>query len=142
MLDFATEDALSQLEPEVFKKEAVFFPSMDYMDYLRCDGVQVAQRIDRFLTLIWDRDQSELVGFRLKGIHNFFLKKLQPSLDLSDEDFVPVRDLFLLALQELGDKTFGDNKGADVIDIAAYKNAQRLAAEDDVHVEIELLKAA
>lgn len=124
-----------------FKRVAVYFSSMDYVDYVRADGLHIAQRIDRFLTLIWDEAGEELVGFKLKGIKHFFLTELKPVLQLTDDDFILVRDLFVALMTKFGNELFAQD-GEQVR--AAYRRAMRIAASDNVQISLpsEELEAA
>ena len=113
-----------------FKRAAVYFPSMDYVDYIREDGVNICERVDQFLTVIFNED-GDMVGFKLKGIRNFFLKKLKPALSLEDDDFVWVRDLFVALASAKGDEMFPDDE-RKVTRMKAYRRAAKIAKEDDV----------
>ena len=113
-----------------FQKLAVYFPSMDYVDYVREDGIKICERVDEFLTVIWN-ENDEMVGFKLKGIRNFFLKKLKPALSLQDDDFVWVRDLFVALATERGNEMF-PNDARQERRRSAYRRAVKIASEDNV----------
>ena len=143
MLDYATTDALSQFDGHELKSTAVYFAEMDYVDYIRRDCVQVSQRIDHFLTLIWDDTMTDLVGFRIKGINNVFLNKLKPAFNLSDEHFIPVRDLFVLAVTEFAEEFFDNGAKKDnSVRLEAYKKAAKMATDDHVCLDQELFDLA
>ena len=91
MTHHAEASDFAQIEGREFAKIAVYFPSMDYVDYIQRDTLTISSRIDRFLTIMCDED-GDMVGFRLKGLRNVFMKKIQPALQLADDDFVHVDD--------------------------------------------------
>lgn len=124
----------------VFQKLAVYFPSMDYVDYVREDGIKVYERVDQFLTVIWN-ENNDMVGFKLKGIRNYFLRKLQPALSLQDDDFVWVSELFAALATEIGNDLFENGVRQDE-KRAAYKRAAKIAREDCVKFVAPELMAA
>lgn len=124
----------------VFQKLAVYFPSMDYVDYVREDGIKVYERVDQFLTVIWN-ENNDMVGFKLKGIKNYFLRKLQPALSLQDDDFVWVSELFAALATEIGNDLFENGVRQDE-KRAAYKRAAKIAREDSVKFVAPELMAA
>ena len=52
---------------ENFDKQASYYRTMDFLEYVSEDTTVVADRIDDFLTVLWAADDRRLVGFRLKG---------------------------------------------------------------------------
>ncbi|MEM9100182.1 MAG: hypothetical protein AAGC79_16830 [Pseudomonadota bacterium] len=126
----ATVADFERLDAQEYEKVAVYFPSMDYVDYIRNDGVAICERIDRFLTVMRNED-GEMIGFKLKGIKNFFLKRLKPALSLEDEDFVYVKDMFVALATAMGDEMFPDDDKQRKR-TQAYRNASRIAREDQV----------
>ena len=124
-----------------FQKLAVYFPSMDYVDYVRGDGIKICERVDQFLTVIWN-ENDEMIGFKLKGIRNFFLKNLKPAFSLQDDDFVWIRDLLVALVQEKGDEIFPDDARKERRK-SAYRRAAKIAHDDEVKfVTPELAHAA
>jgi len=49
---------------DVSVRAAVYFSSMDYLDYVREDCVKIYDRVDRFLTVIWN-EEGDMIGFKL-----------------------------------------------------------------------------
>ena len=142
MNEAAKRDDFARSFDSEFARVAVYFPSMDYLDYVRSDGLHVSERIDRFLTLVWDEAGDELVGFKLKGLKHFFLTQLKPALQLADDDFIAVRDLFVALATKFGDELFADD--GDRVRIA-YRRAMKIAANDNVQLSMpsaEMLEAA
>ena len=71
-----------------FQARAVYFSDSDCVEYVMEDTFTVYERVDDFLTLIYDETKISPVGFKLKGFKNFFSKHLQPLFKLHDEQFV------------------------------------------------------
>ncbi|EAQ24332.1 hypothetical protein [Roseovarius sp. 217] len=124
------------VEGKEFSKVAVYFPSMDYIDYVQRDTLTISDRIDQFLTITYDED-GEMVGFRLKGLKNVFLKKIKPTLQLTDSDFVHVRDIFIALVSQFGDALISDNAKR-----SAYKKAYKLSESDNVTLDVSEYKMA
>jgi len=114
-----------------FVKSAAYFETMDCIEYVKYDAVLVSDRIDKFLTVIRD-EREQIVGFKIKGIRNYFLRELKPALSLSDDDFFYVKDLFVALVSKLGDDLFANSPSKK----AAYQDAARIAANDNVRLAI------
>lgn len=132
MFETMTQSDFENLTINSFKKTAVYFESMDYIDYVRHDDITVSKRVDQYLTLILNNTSTNIVGFRLKGIKNFFLRTLQPALNLTDDDFVSVKEIFVALVQFLGDEM----NDPDIR--TAYSSAASIASEDDVQVTLPM----
>lgn len=115
---------------------AIYFRDSDCVEYVKSDSFCVYERVDGFLTLIRRPGSGELVGFKLKGFRNR-IKKLAPSLVLSDKHFLHLISAIESIYTELGDQIFKDEKRK-----AAYKEAYQLAANDNVKLEKAELLAA
>lgn len=111
-------------------KLAVYFPSMDYIDYIREDGIRISERIDEYLSVLRN-EFGDVVGFKLKGFKNYFLKKLKPEFSLADTDFVWLSDLLAVLIHEEGDKIFADEQRS-VQRMSAYRQVRAIAREDKV----------
>lgn len=125
-----------------YVKAAVYFPSMDYLDYAREDGIKIFERVDQFLTVIWN-ENGEMIGFKLKGIRNFFLTKLKPALSLRDDDFVWVRDIFVALATDKGAEMFPDDNRKEER-VVQYRRALKIATDDNVKIvapDLELMAA-
>jgi hypothetical protein len=125
----AINDDFSLSSNYKFVASAAYFESMDCIEYVKCDAVLVSDRIDEFLTVIRNED-GIMVGFKVKGIKNYFLQNLQPALSLSDDDFVYVKDIFVALTTKLGDDLFADNDEKRT----AYRDATRIASNDNVRL--------
>jgi hypothetical protein len=123
-------------------KLAVYFPSMDYIDYIREDGIKISERIDEYLSVLRN-EFGDVVGFKLKGFKNYFIKKLKPAFSLEDADFVWISDLLVALVQEEGAKIFADDQ-RKVHRLSAYRQVSKIAREDKVvcsKLEIEAIAA-
>ena len=60
----------AELAPE-FSAHASYYESMDLVEYMTVDATTISDRIDEFLTLIWDANIDDVVGFKLKGFRLF-----------------------------------------------------------------------
>ena len=91
--------------------EAVYFPSMDYILYLRQDSAYVADRIDEWLTLLLDPQTGDAIGIKLKGFRNIYLRMLEVLRDSRTdlERRVPFRSFIALA------ETYASQLGDDII---------------------------
>ena len=105
---------------------AVYYEASDIVEYVRHDVPCVHRRIDDLLTLMLDMDSMEVVGFKIKGFKNFYLKHLKPTYDLLDNDFISLVTVIERALEAAGDSIFGYDRKT------AYRQAHRIAAEDQV----------
>ncbi len=120
-----------------FFPAAVYFADSDCVEYVKEDSFCVYDRVDEFLTLIWDATQQDLVGFKLKGFKLLFNTRLKPIYKLNDEQFVAVVSVIETVCTKLGDALFQDERVA-----RAYKMAKNLAANENVRIEQVALKAA
>jgi hypothetical protein len=124
-------------EPAVcggYERRAVYFTDSDCVEYVREDGFVVYERVDEFLTLIFDDTKYNLVGFKLKGFKYVFDAHLKPLLQLNDSQFVELVSAIEAICSEHGDKLFANQGRA-----RAYKAARRLAARDSVKLTSDFL---
>jgi hypothetical protein len=66
---------------------AVYFTDSDCVEYVKEDVFCVYERVDKFLTLIFDETKLNLIGFKLKGFRCLFEKHLKPLFELHDKQF-------------------------------------------------------
>jgi len=121
-------DTLDLLTP--YRPVALYLDDADSVEYMRRDVAVVYRRIDGFLTLALDLKSRELVGFRLKGFRNFFLKHLKPRYQLLDDDFIPMVSVIEEAVQVVGDELVSHPERK-----AAYRDVKKMAHEDKVKME-------
>lgn len=133
-------DAFGAHLSPVFVKRATYNADMDFLEYVSCDDVTVSDRIDPFLTVMWNYEQTDIVGFRLKGFRCIFNEILKKVSHLKDEDFDPLVDTLKLVFTKFGNDLFPapaeDSSRAD-----AYKSTVRLIKQDKVHLPEEVTQA-
>ncbi|MDP3406739.1 hypothetical protein [Bosea sp. (in: a-proteobacteria)] len=105
---------------------AIYYEASDSVEYLREDAACVYRRIDETLTLALEMESRTLVGFRLKGFKNFYLRHLNQKHQ-GQENFLKLVTVLEEALELIGNRIFVDSNIAD-----AYQNAYRIASEDQV----------
>lgn len=99
---------------------AVYYEDADMVEYVRRDVPAVAKRVDALLTLLVGmRDREDVIGFRLKGFKNYYLRNLA-GLD----DFVALVTILEQEITKIGDATFDRRE--------AYKKARELAVAGNV----------
>lgn len=99
---------------------AVYYEEADLVEYVRKDVPSVCRRIDGLLTLVFNmKDRSELIGFRLKGFKNYYLRNLN-GLD----DFVSLVHVLEHEMTKVGNAAFERRE--------AYKKAREIADVDQV----------
>lgn len=98
--------ALAQLVPQFgpegipdFRACARYYPGMDFLLYLQEDSSFRADRVDRFLTLLWHPQEDRLIGLKFKDWKLAF-DRLKADYKLSDNDFLPLVKALELALLE------------------------------------------
>lgn len=115
----------TNIGPKPFESYASYFHGMDYVEFITVDRRTVSERVDGFLTLIYNADHDKLVGFRLKGFECFFNEHLREIYKLQDEHFIQLATVIETYVQTIGESIFDERK-------AAYKAAYRLAKENEV----------
>jgi hypothetical protein len=106
---------------------ATYFHDSDCVEYVKRDSLLVYDRIDEFLTLIFDGTGKQLVGFKLKGFKNIFTQQLSANFRLNDRQFVNLVPAFEAICQEIGDQLDADDDRKQ-----SYRAAIDLAANDNV----------
>jgi hypothetical protein len=119
--------------------QAVYFLDSDCVEYVKEDAFCIYQRVDDFLTLIFDQTKYNLVGFKLKGFKYVFEAHLKPLFELHDRQFIDLVSVIEAVFSKAGDRLFsiGDEERT-----RAYKAALKLAANDSVRLSGVFLKAA
>jgi hypothetical protein len=113
-----------------YKPVALYFLESDCVEYVKEDAFSVHERIDSFLTLIFDESKINLVGFKLKGFKHVF-DKVKPLFELEDMQFIHLVRVIERALTDIGNMVFsvGDDERK-----RAYKAAIKLASNDNVRL--------
>lgn len=114
-----------------YKPVALYFLDSDCVEYLKEDVFCIHERVDSFLTLIFDETKINLIGFKLKGFKCVFDKFVKPLLELHDQQFVELVPVLEFVFTQFGDSMFsvGDEERT-----RAYKAALKLAANDNVRL--------
>ena len=112
-----------------YRKQAVYFLDSDCVEYIKEDTFAIYERIDNFLTLIFDDTKFNLIGFKLKGFRHFF-NTVKDKLELREQHFVRLVQVIEAHSTELGEKLIQDD-----YTLRAYRAAQRLAANDNVELD-------
>lgn len=94
-------------------------------------AISVYERVDGFLTLIFDETKINLIGFKLKGFKCIFEKHLKPLFELHDKQFIDLVSAIEAVFTDAGNQIFsvGDEARA-----RAYKAALKLAHNDNVRL--------
>jgi hypothetical protein len=95
-----TTEFFQQLAPnwnpgrnEPFRAVARYNSLMDHLLYLKEDCPYRADRVDKWLTLLWHPYHWELVGIKLKGIRAVFRELMVESSSEQDPDVLPIAEL-------------------------------------------------
>jgi hypothetical protein len=124
-----------------YERCAIYYEDADTVEYLRRSVHCVYRRVDEWLTLAYDFDaRSTLVGFRLKGFKNFYLRHLRPTQEVLDSnDFLSLVRVLEKTVEYVGERVIQDDP--DRRD--AYARAYQIAREDAAVLdERDLPKAA
>lgn len=109
---------------------AIYLDEADMVEYVRSDTACFYRRVDGFLTLAYSIKTRELLGFRVKGFKNFFLKHLRPKYKLIAADFVPLVGVIEQALEVVGEEVTRDPPRRE-----AYLKVRRMAHDDRVEIQ-------
>jgi len=128
-----TQQTSVEIGPEqcgAYKPVALYFLESDCVEYVKEDALCIHERVDSFLTLIFDETKINLIGFKLKGFKCVF-DKIKPLYELNDMQFVDLVPVIELVFTQLGNNVFaiGDEERK-----LAYKAAIKLAANDNVRL--------
>lgn len=125
---------LSQFDAELsadFQPHACYYESMDLVEYITVDCITISDRIDTFLTLIFDKSGEEPVGFKLKGFKYIFNEYLKAQYQLQDESFLPLISILQGVVQQVGDDIFNPPTGGNDRE-RAYRSAFKLVRGNNV----------
>ena len=117
---------------------AVYFLDSDCVEYAKEDAFCVYDRVDSFLTLVFDSAGERLIGFKLKGFKNLFEKYIRPRLQ-RDIQFVELVSAIETVFTQAGDQLFSER--SERVE-QAYKAAMELAANDNVRLRGTFLASA
>ena len=122
-----------------FAPIARYYPSMDFVIYLKEDCSYRADRVDSFLTVLWHPYEQKLVGVKVKGFAFLFERLKKIITDLEDEHFLPIVKALELAMTDGSAESL--MSGIEVKRKAElYEKAIELV--DDVKISLEDLPKA
>jgi len=126
---------------EQFQKRACYYPKVDFIEYLSVDAITVSERIDTFLTLIWDDNHVELVGFRLKGFRYVYDEVLKPLKNIKEDAFDLIMEAVEHIYTQIGNDAFQSPKD-DEKKTDAYKNVIAFIKKEEVSFDEQELEEA
>ena len=115
---------------------ATYFHDSDCVEYVKQDSFTIYDRVDEFLTLVFDETGKQLVGFKLKGFKNIFTKQLRPIYRLNNSQF-----LRLVSAIEAICVTLGEQLTADDERQRSYQAAAKMAVNDNVELPSQYMSA-
>jgi hypothetical protein len=118
---------------------ATYFVDSDCVEYVQRDEFCIYDRVDNFLTLIFDETGLDLVGFKLKGFKHLFETQLRPLYELNDMQFIDLVSAIEAYFTHRGNQMFASS---DPKLRGAYKAALKLAANDNVRLAGNFLSKA
>jgi len=111
---------------ERFAPVARFYPSMDFMLYLKEDCSYRADRIDPFLTILLHPHEDKPVGIKIKGFR-FIFERLKALIEIKEEQFLPLIKAIEVALVGgMAEAMMKDHEQNRVL--VMYEKARKLAA--------------
>jgi hypothetical protein len=85
-----------------FTPSARYYEPMDYILYLEADTAYRADRVDRFLTLLWHPYEERAIGVKLKGFRFIFERTREilhsQGVEIAQVEFVPLITAFEVAM--------------------------------------------
>lgn len=119
---------LDLVDSKDYEPEAIYYEDSDSLEYLRVSAPAIYRRIDSVLTLVFSLEDRALIGFKLKGFKNFYIRKLRNRLGTDCPQFIELVDVLQEATKTLGQHVFEEKYKE------AYHSALEMAARDKVHV--------
>lgn len=115
-------DAAWTLGSDAYEPTAIYFSDSDCVEYVVEATIPVYDRIDDFLTLIYDDTVLRPIGFKLKGFGYWYGKSMRPLHQLDNQQYIKLVSAIEWVAKELGDDLFKDHER-----VAAYQAARKLA---------------
>jgi hypothetical protein len=111
--DNGSDDALGFV-PVVF-----YHPEMDYLMYINEDCSYVADRISRFLTVLWHPSEpGKLIGLKLKGFRLMY-ERVRESAALTDAEFPLFISWLSLALYRSAEELIDEHERRRLKEVSA-----------------------
>lgn len=90
-----------------FTSRACYYSKIDCVEYISKDEIAISDRVDQYLTILWDESCLEVIGFKLKGFRYAWNKYMKPIEGIMDGD---MNLMMVAALErvftEIGDELF------------------------------------
>jgi hypothetical protein len=132
-MSFIVEDLDFRPGNEGFSPKACYHQSMDFLIYLNEDCSYRADRVDKFLTLLWHPNEERLVGIKLKSFLALF-NAANVFLGSSTESPIPLAQV--LKLLECSVEMWLEDGGLDKLERdrlrARYEKAIQLSVNEKV----------
>ena len=126
-------------EADEFVPVVFYYLHMDYLMYIREDCSYRADRISRFLTVLWHPYEADkLVGIKLKGFRKMF-NRVRESAALDEEEFTQLIRWLGIAIRKSAEEMIEEHEKIRLGEIAG---PLREFAEGVSVPESELEKAA
>jgi len=113
-----------------FTSGATYYTDMDYVEYIVADQLARSERIDEYLTLLWNRHDDQILGFRIKGFRHLFETRLKATFQLTEAHFVFLVSILEAVVGVLGHELLADDDAR----ASAYRRAFRLAENDNARL--------
>ncbi len=114
---------------------ASYYEDMDYVEYISSPTIAVAQRIDSHLTILLDKNQENVIGFKVKGFRYLFETKLKSLYDLKNEEFVGLTSALEILYTDIGNEMLREGNEIQQKETEwAYRQAMILAKNDNVNL--------
>ncbi|BCH62872.1 hypothetical protein RvVAT039_00880 [Agrobacterium vitis] len=111
-----------------YQPTAVYYEESDSLEYLRVSSPAVYRRIDAVLTLVLSLEDRSIIGFKIKGFKNFYIRHVKEKLGKNCPDFIELVDLMQDVTTAFASQIFEERQRN------AYHSALEMAAQDKVHV--------
>jgi hypothetical protein len=83
---------------------------MDYLMYVNEDCSYVADRVSRFITVLWHpSERDKLIGFKLKGFRRMY-NRVRESAAMTDDEFPQLIRWLTLALYRSAEEVIDDHE--------------------------------
>jgi len=105
-----------------YEPTAIYFNDSDCVEYVAESTLSVYDRVDDFLTLIYDDTGLRPIGFKLKGFRYWYGRCIRPLHQLDNKEYIKLVSAIEWVAKDFGDELFKDNER-----VAAYQAARKLA---------------
>jgi hypothetical protein len=119
-----------------YRPIAIYYEESDSVEFIRADVPCIYRRVDDFLTLVIDMDNRALIGFRLKGFKNFYIRHFAKLNRSIKPDFLSLVSVLEKIIEQFADDLIEDSRRQ-----AAYQQAREMAYTENATLR-ELPQAA